>query len=130
MSVFETTKSETAKEVIARIREIYAIEARIDGLPAADRCAIRQTKTRPIMNELHTLVRKALGEISQKSSLAKAIRYMLAHWNGLTAFLDDGRLSVDTNVVERSMRGSALEERTVFSPDRRKAARPGRSLPR
>jgi hypothetical protein len=53
-------------------------------------------------------VTKALGEISQKSSLAKAIRYMLAHWNGLTAFLDDGRLSVDTNVVERSMRAIGL----------------------
>ncbi|RRI01756.1 IS66 family transposase [Mesorhizobium tamadayense] len=108
VSVFETTKSETAKEVIARLREIYAIEAHINGLTPQQRCAIRQAKTRPIMNELHALVTKALGEISQKSSLAKAIRYMLAHWAGLTAFLDDGRLSVDTNVVERSMRAIGL----------------------
>jgi transposase len=108
VSVFEATKSETAKEVIAKIREIYAIEARIDGLTIEQRCAIRRAAAAPIMNELHALVTKALGEISQKSSLATAIRYMLAHWNGLTAFLDDGRLSVDTNVVERSMRAISL----------------------
>ena len=49
-----------------------------------------------------------LGEISAKSSLAAAIRYTLGHWDGLTVFLADGRVEVDNNTVERSIRPIAL----------------------
>jgi transposase len=44
--------------------------------------------------------------ISHKSDLAKAIRYTLTHWEGLTRFLDDGRIELDTNMVERAIRVS------------------------
>jgi transposase len=37
-----------------------------------------------------------------------AIRYALTHWEGLTRFLDDGRIDLDSNIVERSMRPQAL----------------------
>lgn len=46
--------------------------------------------------------------ISQKSDLAKAIRYILTHWDGLNRFLDDGRVELDTNTVERAIRPLAL----------------------
>ena len=46
--------------------------------------------------------------ISQKSDLATAIRYVLTHWQGLTRFLDDGRIEMDTNTVERAIRPLAL----------------------
>jgi transposase len=39
--------------------------------------------------------------LSQIAPLTKAINYMLAHWSGLTRFLDDGRIEPDTNIVER-----------------------------
>lgn len=45
---------------------------------------------------------------SSKSALGKAVSYTLNHWGGLTAFLDDGRVEVDSNVVERSMKSVAL----------------------
>jgi hypothetical protein len=38
------------------------------------------------------------------SDLAKAMRYVLRHWDGLTRYLDDGQLEIDTNVVERALR--------------------------
>jgi hypothetical protein len=38
------------------------------------------------------------------SDLAKAMRYALAHWDGLILYLDDGRLEMDTNIVERAIR--------------------------
>ncbi len=109
--VLRTTNSETAGEVIALIRRVYEIERRIAGATAEERLAVRQAEARPIMAELHAVVTKASVEISRQSSLARAIRYMLAHWSGLVAFLEDGRLSVDTNVVERSMRPIALGRR-------------------
>jgi hypothetical protein len=48
------------------------------------------------------------GDISTQSALAKAINYTLTHWTGLTAFLDDGTIEVDSNIVERSMKSVAL----------------------
>ena len=41
---------------------------------------------------------------------AKIIRYGLRHWDGLTRFLDDGRIELDTNIVERSMRPQVTHE--------------------
>ena len=46
--------------------------------------------------------------ISQKTKLAEALRYALSRWTGLTIFLDDGRIELDNNIVERSIRPLAL----------------------
>jgi transposase len=45
---------------------------------------------------------------------AKTIRYGLRHWDGLTRFLDDGRIELDTNIVERSMRPQALTRKNAL----------------
>ena len=42
------------------------------------------------------------------------MRYALRHWSGLTLFLDDGRIEMDTNVVERSMRPVALARKNAL----------------
>ena len=55
-----------------------------------------------------------LSEISSQLTLAKAIRYTLGHWDGLAAFLDDGRIDVDTNPVERSMRPIGLGRKNAL----------------
>jgi hypothetical protein len=47
---------------------------------------------------------KLLARVSAKAMVAEDIRYALNHWDGLTRFLDDGRIELDTNVVERSIR--------------------------
>ncbi len=49
-----------------------------------------------------------LAAVSGKSTIAGAIRYALSRWEGLTRFLDDGRIEIDSNVVERSIRPIAL----------------------
>jgi transposase len=55
-------------------------------------------------------------DTSAKLPLAEAIRYTLGHWNGLTMFLNDGRVEVDTNTVERSMRPIGLgRKNSLFS---------------
>jgi len=55
-----------------------------------------------------------LEEISAKSSLAQAIRYTLNHWAGLTVFLADGRVEVDNNTVERSIRPIPLGRKNAL----------------
>jgi transposase len=63
---------------------------------------------------LHTWLETTLPRLSGTSDLAGAIRYMLHHWSGLILFLDDGRLELDTNTVERGMRPVALARKNAL----------------
>ena len=63
---------------------------------------------------LEPWLRQKLGLISQKTKLAEAIRYTLSRWQGLTRFLDDGRIEIDSNVVERSIRPIALNRKNAL----------------
>ena len=47
---------------------------------------------------------------SKGGKLGEALRYGLRHWDGLCRFLDDGRIEIDSNTVERSIRGRAMAE--------------------
>ncbi len=97
-----------ASEALVRIAGLYAIEKEIRGRSAEERRAVRQDRSRPILDDLELWLRAKLALISQKTKLAKAIRYALSRWNGLTRFLNDGRIEIDSNVVERSIRPIAL----------------------
>jgi transposase len=103
-----------ASEALTRIAELYGIESDIRGMRAAERCRIRQTKSRPVVDSLEPWLRSKLGLISQKSKLAEAIRYALVRWDGLTRFVDDGRIEIDSNVVERAIRPLALTRKNAL----------------
>jgi transposase len=111
IEVYRKTKSPVARDAIERLAKIYAIEAEIRGTSDAHRLAVRQARTAPLMSDLRTMLDDVLDQISAKSSLAIAIRYTLNHWAGLTAFLNDGRIEIDSNTVERTMRAVALGRR-------------------
>jgi hypothetical protein len=55
-----------------------------------------------------------LDHLAQKSDTAKALRYALRHWDGLTLYLDDGRIEMDTNAVERAMRPIKLNAKNAL----------------
>lgn len=111
VDVYTTTQSQVAREVIARIAELYAIEARISGQSAEVRRAVRQAEARPILEELRAYLLAVQARISAKAGLMEAVGYMLNHWEGLCAYLEDGRLAIDSNVVERSMRPIGIGRR-------------------
>lgn len=90
------------------------IESEIRGCSADDRRAARRDKSRPIIAALEPWLREKLGLISQKTKLAEAIRYALSRWQGLTRFLDDGRIEIDSNVVERAIRPIALNRKNAL----------------
>ncbi|WP_453955360.1 IS256 family transposase [Bradyrhizobium sp. USDA 377] len=101
-----------------RIAAVYAIEERIRGLDAGERRATRQAETKPLMEALRARLIAVKDGISRRSTLIKAIDYMLERWQGLTTFLDDGRLEPDTNTVERSIRPIAIgKKNSLFSGD-------------
>ena len=90
------------------------IESEIRGRSADERRAARQERSRPIVDALEPWLRAKLALISQKTKLAEAIRYALSRWDGLTRFLDDGRIEIDSNVVERTIRPIALNRKNAL----------------
>jgi transposase len=103
-----------ASEALRRIAELYRIESDIGGRSPEERRAIRQECSRPVLDELEPWLRSKLALISQKSKLAEAIRYALSRWEGPTRFVDEGRIEIDSNVVERAIRPIALNRKNAL----------------
>jgi len=103
-----------ASEALERIAGLYAVEKGIRGRNADERRAVRQDRSRPIVDELEPWLRAKLALISQKTKLAEAIRYALSRWDGLSRFLDDGCIEIDSNVVERTIRPIALNRKNAL----------------
>lgn len=99
-----------ASEALKRIAGLYAVEKDVRGRSPEERQIVRSLKSRPLIDALEPWLRAKLGLISQKGKLATAIRYALSRWEGLTRFIDDGRIELDNNTVERSIRPIATNE--------------------
>lgn len=106
--VAEATGSPVATDALRRIAELYAIEACVRGQSSAHRHAERRTFSKPIVDALRPWLEQQIPLVSGRSTLAEAIRYALSRWHGLTRFLHDGRIELDTNLVERAIRPVAL----------------------
>ena len=111
---YTSTHSPLAGEVLAQISKLYAIEKEIRGHPAEHRRQVRQERSRPIVEALHVSLQDHAKRLSAASDLTKAIGYALRHWSGLIAFLDDGRIEMDTNTVERAIRPIALNRKNAL----------------
>ncbi len=106
--VQEATGSPIAAEALKHIAEIYAVEADIRGRTAKDRQTVRHARSLPLVAALKPWFEAALARVPPRSPLAEAIRYALSRWPALSRFLDDGRVELDTNTVERVIRPIAL----------------------
>jgi len=105
--------SPIATETLSRIAALYRIEAEIRGRSAEERRTARHERSRPV-EALELWLREKLGLLSRKSNLAEAIRYALSRWTGLSLFLDDGRVEIDSNTVERAIRPLTLNRKNAL----------------
>jgi len=103
-----------ATEALARIKLLYDIEAEVRGLPPQLRRAIRRERSKPIVEAMKPWLEDNLTRMSKGSTLAEAIAYGLNHWDGLVRYLDDGRIEIDSNTVERSIRPLALTRKNAL----------------
>ena len=100
--------SPLAWEAVRRIDAVFDIEREINGRPAAERRALRQEISQPLVAELEAWMRHERVKLSRHDDVAKAIDYMFKRWASFTRFLEDGRVCITNNAAERALRGIAL----------------------
>ena len=82
--------------------------------PLVAALAIRQQYAVPLLKSLHTWMMESLSQIEKKSELAEAFRYSLNRWEALCRYAHDGRLEIDNNIAERSIRGIGTGRRNYL----------------
>jgi transposase len=99
-----------AEKVLLWMQALYMVEreAREKNLSAEDRYLLRQQKARPIMDQLGEWIMEEHAKVLPKSAIGKAINYLVARYNKIYLYLEDGRLEVDNNLIENSIRPVAL----------------------
>jgi transposase len=112
--VFEATRSPMAEEALRRIQALYAIEAEMTGKPPSERQAARVAQAVPILAELKAWLEEQHGRLLSKTALSNAMQYALTRWDALVRYCADGRLAIDNNVAERSLRGVALTRKNFL----------------
>ena len=90
---------------LALIRQLYDIEDRGKSLSVADRLALRQRESVPLLNRIRTLLDSdECARVLPKSVFAEALGYMRNHWQALLLYTTNGLLPIDNNDVEQLMK--------------------------
>ena len=87
---------------------IYEIEREVKEVSAEQRLAVRQERTRPLLDALHEWMTQQRRKVPDGSATAKALDYSLKRWAALIRFADDGQLPVDNNWIENQIRPIAI----------------------
>ncbi|WP_273786402.1 IS66 family transposase [Brucella intermedia] len=103
-----TGVSQAATDTVVAMSALWKIEDEVRGRDADTRATLRQQKSAVIVTGLFNLWERELRKISGKSKTAEAIRYALSRRNALEQFLADGRVEIDSNIVERAIRPQTI----------------------
>ena len=100
--------SQTATNTVVAMAELWRIEDEVRGKSADIRSVLRQEQSAAIVTRLFDMWEKELSKVSGKSKTAEAIRYALTRREALQRFLTDGRIEIDSNIVERAIRPQTI----------------------
>ncbi len=114
MEITRTGPAPIAEDGVKRIGALYRIEADIRGLDPDARLAERQERSAPIIGDFEAWLTQNRARVARKSSLGEALAYIAKYWGGLCLFLTDGRIELDNNTVERTIRPIALNRKTAL----------------
>lgn len=109
--IFESRGNDPNASVVplALIGQLYDIERRAVDWADAERREIRQRESKLIFAQLRTWIDGPVAQgLLPQSGLGKAINYLRNHWQALMEYLEDGRLPIDNNWVERLMKRVAV----------------------
>ena len=94
--------------VLAEIAKLYQVESAVRGSSPEQRRLMRQGDSTPIVTGLHKWLTEQIKALSRKSVTMEAITYAFNQWQALSSYLNDGRIEIDNNAAERSVRAIAI----------------------
>lgn len=97
-------KSSAARQGLNFCNQLYAIERGIKDATPDERYETRKACSQPVLNAFLAWLKTQSPQVLPKSASGLAIRYCLGQWDKLTAFMQDGRLEIDNNRSERSIK--------------------------
>jgi len=109
----EKTAPEIAREAVALIDALFAVERQGKDVSVAERLELRQKQSVPILAELHRKLLIWKEQLLPKHPMADAVDYTLGQWEALTVFTSDGTVPADNNVSEREMKRVVLNRNYV-----------------
>ncbi len=112
--VARNTTAPIAEAGLKQIAALYRIETDTRGQSPKARLAIRRERSAPRIKAFEKWLHKYRAQVSGKSPLGQALKYIAKYWNGLCLFLSDGRVEMDNNAVERTIRPIALNRKNAL----------------
>jgi transposase len=105
---FEAQTSDLCRATVmlAYIQLLYEVEreSRQGNLNPEQRRELRQTKSRPILEDIKNYLQTEKPKVLPKSAIGDAIDYTLSNWEALLRYTEDGELEIDNNAAEPSLR--------------------------
>jgi transposase len=113
-----------AEKALLMIQKLYAIErkAKQGNLSAEQVKELRLDESLPVINELGKWIFEEIKSTLPKSQIGKAMAYAYARWDSLSAYLYDGNLLIDNNLVENAIRPVALGRKNYLFAGSHEAA--------
>ncbi len=112
--VAKASAAPIAQEGLKQIAALYRIEAEIKGQSAGARLAARIERMKPKLELFEKWLTHSRAKVSAKSPTGEALKYIAKYWSGLNLFLTDGRIEIDNNPVERTIRPIALNRKNAL----------------
>ena len=108
-----------AHQVLEWIRQLYDLEDRALRWSVDARRELRACESNPVLDRIETYLAELARRVLPKSSLAKAVTYARNQWEALRRYTEDGRLTIDNNVSERTLRHQAIRAQELAFPGKR-----------
>jgi transposase len=97
-----------AHQMAEWIRQLYKIEHRAHDVSVEARRELRAAEAVPVLDKIETYLDEVAPRALPKSALAKAVTYARNQWTALRRYTEDGRLTIDNNISERTLRHQAI----------------------
>jgi len=114
VEITRTGSAPIAEEGVKRIGDLYRFETELRVLDSETRLAGWRERTAPLITDMETRLTHHRARVASNSPLGEALKYIARYWEGLCLFLTDGRIEIDNNTVERTIRPIALNRKNAL----------------
>jgi len=123
-----TAKQSRARQALSQIQALYRIERELRDASPDERYAARQTRSKPLIEKLRVWLDASIDTVPPQSLTGKALHYMDGQWPKLVRVLEDGRIPLDTNLVENAIRPFVVGRKNWLFADTVAGARASANL--